>query len=170
MELTFLGTRGEIKARSRRHRRHSALLVRCGRARIMIDCGADWLNAVNSVSPTAILLTHAHGDHAFGLAKGVSCPVYATDDTWSAISRFPIADRHTSRLQAAECVSKRFRSGTRSGLRRWVIASWPTAQCSSMSPTWPRLATGERRSAGSRSTSATGPRSPDRWSDAVTMC
>jgi phosphoribosyl 1,2-cyclic phosphodiesterase len=60
----------------------------------MIDCGADWLNTVDSVSPTAIVLTHAHRDHAFGLAKGVSCPVYATDDTWSAISRFPIADRH----------------------------------------------------------------------------
>jgi phosphoribosyl 1,2-cyclic phosphodiesterase len=59
----------------------------------MVDCGADWLNAINSVSPTAIVLTHAHSDHAFGLAKGVSCPVYATDDTWSAISRFPIVDR-----------------------------------------------------------------------------
>lgn len=94
IELTFLGTRGEIEARSRRHRRHSALLVKCGRARIMIDCGADWLNAVNSVSPTAVL-THAHGDHAFGLAKGVSCRVYATAETWSAISRFPIADRRS---------------------------------------------------------------------------
>lgn len=61
----------------------------------MIDCGADWLNAVNSVSPTAIVLTHAHGDHAYGLAKGVSCPVYATDETWSVISRFPIADRRS---------------------------------------------------------------------------
>jgi glyoxylase-like metal-dependent hydrolase (beta-lactamase superfamily II) len=37
----------------------------------MVDCGADWLNAINSVSPTAIVLTHAHSDHAFGLAKGV---------------------------------------------------------------------------------------------------
>jgi phosphoribosyl 1,2-cyclic phosphodiesterase len=61
----------------------------------MIDCGADWLNAVNSVSPTAIVLTHAHRDHAFGLAKGVSCPVYATDATWSAISRFPILDHRS---------------------------------------------------------------------------
>jgi phosphoribosyl 1,2-cyclic phosphodiesterase len=61
----------------------------------MIDCGADWLNAVNSVSPTAIVLTHAHGDHAYGLAKGVSCPVYATDETWSVISRFPIAERRS---------------------------------------------------------------------------
>ena len=61
----------------------------------MIDCGADWLNAVNSVSPTAIVLTHAHDDHAYGLAKGVSCPVYATDETWSVISSFPIAERRS---------------------------------------------------------------------------
>jgi phosphoribosyl 1,2-cyclic phosphodiesterase len=95
IELTFLGTRGEIKARSRRHHRHSALLVQQGRARLMIDCGLDWLKALKRISPTAIVLTHAHCDHAFGLAKGAPCPVYATDDTWSSISRFPISDRRT---------------------------------------------------------------------------
>ena len=61
----------------------------------MIDCGADWLKAVKRVSPTAIVLTHAHRDHALGLAKGASCPVYATDDTWSSISHFPIGDCRT---------------------------------------------------------------------------
>jgi len=59
----------------------------------MIDCGADWLKALASVSPTAIVITHAHPDHAFGLARGASCPVYATDETWSRISRFPVAER-----------------------------------------------------------------------------
>ena len=92
IELTFLGTRGEIKAISRRHRRHSALLVRRGRARIMIDCGTDWLKTFARVAPTAIVLTHAHDDHAAGLASGASCPVYATRETWTAIARFPIAD------------------------------------------------------------------------------
>ena len=43
MELTFLGTRGEIKPHSRRHRRHSSLLIQHGDARIMLDCGADCL-------------------------------------------------------------------------------------------------------------------------------
>ena len=58
----------------------------------MIDCGVDWLKALKRICPTAIVLTHAHRDHAFGLAKGAPCTVYATDDTWSLISRFPIGD------------------------------------------------------------------------------
>jgi phosphoribosyl 1,2-cyclic phosphodiesterase len=69
------------------------LLIKRGRARIMIDCGADWLKALKSVAPTAVVLTHGHGDHAFGLARGASCPVYATEATWRLIDRFPIEDR-----------------------------------------------------------------------------
>jgi len=93
IKLTFLGTRGEIDVKSRRHRRHSALLIEYRRARIMIDCGADWLTALKSVAPTAIVLTHGHPDHAFGLARGAPCPVYATEETWSLIGRYPIAER-----------------------------------------------------------------------------
>ena len=70
LELKFLGTRGEIEVRSRRHQRHSALLIEHNNARIMIDCGADWLGRLDIVAPTAIVLTHAHLDHAGGLAKG----------------------------------------------------------------------------------------------------
>jgi phosphoribosyl 1,2-cyclic phosphodiesterase len=93
IDLTFLGTRGEIEAKSRRHRRHSALLIERGRARIMVDCGADWLTKLKSVAPTAIVLTHGHGDHAFGLAAGAPCPVYATTETWSLIGNFPLEER-----------------------------------------------------------------------------
>jgi phosphoribosyl 1,2-cyclic phosphodiesterase len=91
--LTFLGTRGEIEARSRRHRRHSSLLVQRNEARIMIDCGMDWLRRLRRIAPTAIVLTHAHPDHAAGLAEGAPCPVYATRETWDLIHRFPIRDR-----------------------------------------------------------------------------
>jgi phosphoribosyl 1,2-cyclic phosphodiesterase len=93
VELTFLGTRGEIKVHSRRHRRHSALLIEHGNARIMIDCGADWLGRLPAIAPTAIVLTHAHLDHAGGLAEGSPCPVYATVETHRLLDRFPIRDR-----------------------------------------------------------------------------
>jgi len=93
LRLTFLGTRGGIAIRSPGHHRHSSLLVQHGRTRIMIDCGLDWLHSVNSLLPTAIVLTHAHPDHAAGLAQGAPCPVYATSETWALIGRFPIRDR-----------------------------------------------------------------------------
>jgi len=92
MELTFLGTRGEIELRSPRHRRHSSLLVRHGDMRIMIDCGADWLERVRSIAPTAIMITHAHAGHAAGLAKGAPCPVYATQETLDLLRRYPLTD------------------------------------------------------------------------------
>ncbi|HEY6992669.1 MAG TPA: MBL fold metallo-hydrolase [Xanthobacteraceae bacterium] len=91
--LTFLGTRGEIKIRSRRHRRHSALLVRHDDARVMIDCGADWLGRLGAIAPTAIVVTHAHPDHAAGLAAGAPCPVYASEETLELLHRYPIRDR-----------------------------------------------------------------------------
>ena len=99
MELTFLGTRGETTVRSRRHWRHSVLLVEQGDARIMIDCGADWLHRLRIVAPTAIVLTHAHDDHAAGLAEGAPCPVYATEATWRLLRRLPIADRRMMPLR-----------------------------------------------------------------------
>ena len=93
LELKFLGTRGEIEVRSRRHQRHSALLIEHNDARIMIDCGEDWLGRLDVVAPTAIVLTHANLDHAGGLAEGAPCPVYATGKTQSLLMRFPIRDR-----------------------------------------------------------------------------
>src|SRR5438874_2077480 len=72
MRLTFLGTRGEIEARTRRHRMHSSLLVSYRSAKVMIDCGLDWLGKFERLHPDAIVLTHAHPDHAWGLKNGVS--------------------------------------------------------------------------------------------------
>ena len=58
----------------------------------MIDCGADWLSRLKRIDPTAIVLTHAHGDHASGLAHGASCPVFATAETLVLIARFSLAE------------------------------------------------------------------------------
>ncbi len=99
VELIFLGTRGGIKIRSRWHERHSALLIEHKAARIMIDCGTDWLGRLDGIAPTAIVLTHAHPDHAGGLAQGAPCPVYATRQTLCLVRRFPICDRRSMPLK-----------------------------------------------------------------------
>ena len=65
----------------------------------MIDCGKDWLRRLRTVAPTAIVLTHAHADHARGLAEGAPCPVYATKETWALLDRFPICDRREMPVQ-----------------------------------------------------------------------
>jgi phosphoribosyl 1,2-cyclic phosphodiesterase len=104
--LTFLGTRGEIEARSRRHRRHSALLLRRGHSRIMMDCGADWLRRVHELKPTAIVLTHAHPDHARGLALGAPCPVYATRKTWKSLSTYPVRERRIMPLRKSVTIGR----------------------------------------------------------------
>jgi phosphoribosyl 1,2-cyclic phosphodiesterase len=93
MKLTFLGTRGEIEARTRRHRMHTSLLVSYRSANVMIDCGLDWLGKLKRVDPNAIVLTHAHPDHAWGLKRGAPCPVYATENTWQELWHYPIEDR-----------------------------------------------------------------------------
>jgi phosphoribosyl 1,2-cyclic phosphodiesterase len=93
MKLMFLGTRGEIEARTRRHRTHTSLLVSYHGARVMIDCGLDWLGKLKRVDPNAIVLTHAHPDHAWALKRGAPCPVYAPQKTWQELLHYPITER-----------------------------------------------------------------------------
>jgi phosphoribosyl 1,2-cyclic phosphodiesterase len=93
VNLTFLGTRGEIDTRTRRHRIHTSLLVSHRGARVMIDCGLDWLGKLKRVDPSAIVLTHAHPDHAWGLKRGAPCPVYAPQSTLQELQHYPIKDR-----------------------------------------------------------------------------
>jgi len=94
MKLTFLGTRGEIEARTRRHHMHSSLLVSYRGADVMIDCGLDWLGKFECLYPAAIVLTHAHPDHAWGLQNGAPCPVHAPQKTWQTLKTCHIDDRH----------------------------------------------------------------------------
>jgi len=93
VELVFLGTRGDLEKKTRRHRRHSALLIKEVNARVLIDCGADCLGRIEALRPTAIVVTHGHADHAWGLANGAPCTVYATAETWQLLAAYPISKR-----------------------------------------------------------------------------
>jgi phosphoribosyl 1,2-cyclic phosphodiesterase len=63
-------------------------------ADVMIDCGLDWLGKFERLHPSAIVLTHAHPDHAWGLRDGAPCPVYAPQKTWQTLERCRVEDRH----------------------------------------------------------------------------
>jgi len=93
VRLLFAGTRGEIEARTPRHAMHSALVVFCGGGRVMVDCGADWLGRFGGLDPAAVVVTHAHPDHAWGLREGAPCPVYATRESWALMERYPVRER-----------------------------------------------------------------------------
>jgi phosphoribosyl 1,2-cyclic phosphodiesterase len=73
---------------------HTSLLVSYRGATVMIDCGLDWLGKLKRVDPRAIVLTHAHPDHAWGLKRGAPCPVYAPEKTWQELQHYPIKNRH----------------------------------------------------------------------------
>jgi len=92
MKLKFLGTRGNIEARTRRHGMHSSLTVSYYGKEVMIDCGEDWLEEVEHLKARAIVVTHAHPDHAWGLKDGAPCPVYATEESWERMEDFGIQD------------------------------------------------------------------------------
>lgn len=95
MKLTFLGTRGNIEAMTDRHRRHTSTLFEYRGRGVLVDCGEDWLGLLDELAPRAIVLTHAHPDHAFGLKGGAPCPVWGTAETWEGIGDFPIGERRT---------------------------------------------------------------------------
>ena len=90
MKLIFPGTRGYIEAQTPLHRRHTCLLVVYRGRRVLVDCGLDWLGHIEELAPHAIVLTHAHPDHAEGLREGAPCEAFATSDTWRAIQSYPL--------------------------------------------------------------------------------
>jgi phosphoribosyl 1,2-cyclic phosphodiesterase len=90
VKLTFAGTRGYIKPKSIQHQMHTSTVLAYRGKKVMIDCGETWLERVSSLRLHAIVITHAHPDHAFGLKAGAPCPVYASAETWARMKSFPI--------------------------------------------------------------------------------
>jgi phosphoribosyl 1,2-cyclic phosphodiesterase len=103
--VTFLGTRGNIKIRSKLHYRHTSTLITFRRKTIMIDCGLDWTRQVKKIHPDAIIITHAHEDHAAGLRYGAPCPVWATRESWQHLKRYKIEQRNVIRPRQPTIIS-----------------------------------------------------------------
>jgi ATP-dependent DNA ligase/phosphoribosyl 1,2-cyclic phosphodiesterase len=75
MIITFEGTKGDVPTVSPKHRLPSSITVYHNPTTLLVDFGEGYENVPSNVS--AILLTHAHPDHAFGLKdKTVDVPVY----------------------------------------------------------------------------------------------
>lgn len=111
MKLTFLGTRGYIEPSTRRHRRHTSTRVSYRGRSVLVDCGEDWLGRLDELRPRAVVITHPHPDHAFGLKDGSPCPVYAIPEAWESMKGFSIPDkfrRHLRLRRAAEILGISF--------------------------------------------------------------
>lgn len=102
MKIIFAGTRGYITAKTQRHKRHTTTIIEYKGKRVAIDCGLDWLGAIEKLKPDAIVITHPHPDHAWGLKDGAPCPVYATPGMWRHM-KFPIKKR-IIRLRAPKVI------------------------------------------------------------------
>jgi phosphoribosyl 1,2-cyclic phosphodiesterase len=67
--------------------------------RVIIDCGENWTGKIANLKPRALVITHPHPDHAFGLKAGSPCPVYATSAGWKNMKNFPIRKQFRKMLK-----------------------------------------------------------------------
>jgi len=70
----------------------ASCLVSYKRTKFILDRGEDWLGNDAWFGADAILVTHAHPDHSWGLKRGAPCPVYATEDSWGVMKNFKIEE------------------------------------------------------------------------------
>ena len=84
MKLVFLGTRGNIEASTRRHRRHSAAMVSYYGRRVMVDCGEDWHRMLDELDFEAFPVLHSTRAPAVGcwISAGAVTIFYVPDVAW----------------------------------------------------------------------------------------
>lgn len=93
MRLRFFGTRGYVEARSRGHANHSAFTVEAAGYRLLCDFGENLGGKLAAIAPDAIFVSHGHPDHAWGLARGATAPVLASDSTHALLSAYALTER-----------------------------------------------------------------------------
>ncbi|MEP6769906.1 MAG: MBL fold metallo-hydrolase [Acidobacteriota bacterium] len=93
MLLRFFGTKGYVDAASPSHAGHSAFTVEAASFRLLCDFGENRRGSLAEIAPDAVFVSHAHPDHAWGLAEGTAVPVLASEATHALLSEFPIASR-----------------------------------------------------------------------------
>ncbi|MEP7132860.1 MAG: MBL fold metallo-hydrolase, partial [Acidobacteriota bacterium] len=93
MRLRFYGTKGYVDASSRSHAGHSAFTVEAAGFRLLCDFGENRRGQIAKIAPDAVFVSHAHPDHAWGLAEGSAVPVLASEASHALMSAFPIAER-----------------------------------------------------------------------------
>ena len=95
MRLHFYGTKGYVEESSAAHRGHSAWTLETGGFRLLCDFGENRKGMLSKIAPDAIFVSHAHPDHAGGLAEATSVPVLASAVTHEITKDFPVARRVT---------------------------------------------------------------------------
>lgn len=69
---------------------HSALMLIARGKRLLLDAGETWSGKLASLAPDWIAITHAHPDHAFGLAEQTDVPVYVSQESRGLLARYPV--------------------------------------------------------------------------------
>lgn len=93
MLLRFHGTRGYVEAKSRTHLGHSAFTIESAGFRLLCDFGENRRGRLEGIAPDAVFVSHAHPDHAWGLAGGAPMPVFASEVTHGLLRDFPLEHR-----------------------------------------------------------------------------
>jgi ribonuclease BN (tRNA processing enzyme) len=91
MKIRFFGTRGYVEESSPTHRFHSAFSIETEGFTLLCDFGENQARRLSEIRPDAIVLSHAHPDHAWGLKDPSSIPVYASAATHAIIRDFPVS-------------------------------------------------------------------------------